>query len=97
MRTFLGAFDIRLRRFLLLLQIEMVEPIELFIELDSHFFELVLQHLALGLQILNFLAELDDVLLKVDLAIREELAPNLLHFLRVGLLLNEVQCLLELI
>ena len=46
---------------------------------------------------MNLLTQLDDILLEVNLAIGEELTSNLLHLLRIRLLLDQIQGLLELI
>ena len=79
------------------LEVQIIVSVKLLVQLNSCRFELVLEHLSLGLQILNLLTQLDDVLLKVNLAIGEELSTNLLHLLRIRLLLDQIQGLLELI
>ena len=79
------------------LKVQIIVPVKLLVQLDSCRFELVLEHLSLGLQVLNLLTQLDDVLLEVNLAIGEELSSNLLHLLRIRLLLDQIQGLLELI
>ena len=79
------------------LEVQIIVSVKLLVQLNSCRFELVLEHLSLGLQILNLLTQLDDVLLEVNLAIGEELSTNLLHLLRIRLLLDQIQGLLELI
>ena len=82
---------------LISLQLERVKSIKLLVEFNTDFFDFISLHRALHLQILNLLAHLQDVLLEVDLAVRDELAANLLDLVGLGLLLYEVQSLSELV
>ena len=48
---------------------QLVAPINGFIELSAHLFLLIVEHLALSLQVLDLVTELEDVLLEVNFSI----------------------------
>jgi len=58
---------------------KLIAPIHLLVKLHSHIAQLVLEHLAFSLQILDFISQLVKVLLEMNSVFGQELPPDLLY------------------